>query len=72
MARCCVKQKPVSHSRRGECSDNAQAESRWSLLKTEVLEVRDWSGFSDLADTQVSVAEYFDHYNHDRCHSSQF
>ena len=49
-----------------------QRESRWSLLKTEVLEVRDWSGVSDLADTQVSVAEYFDHYNHDRCHSSQF
>ncbi|GAB2702108.1 hypothetical protein GCM10011495_39180 [Hymenobacter frigidus] len=47
-----------------------QAESRWSRLKTEALEARDWSVFSDLADAQASIAEYFDYYNHDRCHSS--
>ena len=29
-----------SQSRRGDCYDNAQAESLWSRLKTEVLELR--------------------------------
>ena len=38
-------------------------------LKTEVLEARDWPVFSDLADAQARVAEYFDYYNHDRRHS---
>ena len=55
-----------SHSRRGECYDNAlpgttQAESLWSRLKTEVLELRDWPVFADLADAQSSVADYFDY-----------
>jgi len=31
----------LSHSRRGECYDNAQAESLWSRLKTELLELRE-------------------------------
>ena len=57
----------LSHSRRGECYDNAQAESQWSRLKTEVLEARDWPVF---ADAQASVAAYFDYYNHDRRHAS--
>ena len=65
----------LSHSRRGECYDNAlpgttQAESLWSRLKTEVLELRDWPVFADLADAQSSVADYFDYYNHERLHSS--
>ena len=59
-----------SQSRRGECYDNAQAESLWSRLKTEVLELREWPVFADLADAQTSVADYFDYYNHDRLHSS--
>ena len=64
-----------SQSRRGDCYDNAlpgttQAESRWSRLKTEVLELREWPVFADLADAQVSIADYFDYYNHDRLHSS--
>ncbi len=59
-----------SHSRRGECYDNAQAESLWSRLKTELLELRDWPVFVDLADAQASVADYFDYYNYDRRHSS--
>ena len=59
-----------SQSRRGECYDNAQAESLWSRLKTEVLEVRERPVFADLADTQTSVADYFDYYNHERLHSS--
>jgi putative transposase len=60
----------LSHSRRGECYDNAQAESLWSRLKTELLEAREWPVFEDLADAQASVAEYFDYYNHKRRHSS--
>ena len=60
----------LSHSRRGECYDNAQAESLWSRLKTELLELRDWPVFTDLADAQANVAEYFDYYNHKRRHSS--
>ena len=60
----------LSHSRRGECYDNAQAESLWSRLKTEDLEARDWPVFTDLADAQASVTDYFDYYNHERRHSS--
>ena len=65
----------LSHSRRGECYDNAppgttQAESLWSRLEIEELEARDWPVFADLADAQVSVADYFDYYNHERRHSS--
>ncbi|NVO86797.1 IS3 family transposase [Hymenobacter sp. P5252] len=56
-----------SQSRRGDCYDNAQAESLWSRLKTEVLER---PVFADLADAQRSVADYFDYYNHERLHSS--
>jgi len=59
-----------SQSRRAECYDNAQAESRWSRLKTEVLELREWPVFADLADAQQSVTEYFNYYNHERLHSS--
>ena len=44
----------LSHSRRGECDDNAQAESLWSRLKPEVLEARDWPVFSNVADAQAS------------------
>ena len=58
------------HSRRGECYDNAQAESLWSRLKTEELEARDRPVFADLADAQASVVTYFDYYNHERRHSS--
>ena len=63
-----------SQSRRGECYDNTlpgttQAESLWSRLKTEVLELREWPVFADLADAQASTADYFDYYNHDRLHS---
>jgi len=52
-----------SQSRRGDCYDNAlpgttQAESLWSRLKTEVLELREWPVFADLADAQASIADY--------------
>ena len=64
----------LSHSRRGECYDNAlpgttQAESLWSRLKTKLLELRNWPVFMDLTDAQASVADYFDYYNHKRRHS---
>ena len=59
-----------SQSRRGECYDNAQAESLWSRLKTEELEAREWPVFTDLADARASVADYFDYYNYQRLHSS--
>ena len=64
-----------SQSRRGDCYDNAlpgttQAESLWSRLKTEVLEVRERPVFAGLVDAQVSIADYFDYDNHERLHPS--
>lgn len=59
-----------SQSRRGDCYDNAQAESLWSRFKTEELERREWPVFADLADAQASAATYFDYYNHHRLPSS--
>ena len=59
-----------SQSRRGDCYDNAQAESLWSRLKTEVLELRERPVFADLADARTSIADYFDYYNYARLHSS--
>ena len=59
-----------SQSRRSDCYDNAQAESLWSRLKTEVLEVRERPVFADLADAQASIADYFDYDNHERLHPS--
>jgi len=59
-----------SQSRRGECYDNAQAESLWSRPKTEELEAREWPVFADLAEAQASIATYFDYYNHEHLHSS--
>jgi putative transposase len=68
---CCATPRPSSRTARwGDDYDNAQAESLWSRLKTELLELRDWPGFIDLADAQTSVADYFDYYNHKRRHSS--
>ena len=47
-----------SRSCRGDCYDNAQAESLWSRLKTEVLELRERPVFANLSDAQASVADY--------------
>ena len=59
-------QAQLSHSRRGECYDNAlpgttQAESLWWRRKTEELEARDWPVFTDLAGAQASVTTCFDY-----------
>lgn len=42
----------------------------WSRLKAEILELHERPVFADLTDAQLSVAEYFDYYNHERLHSS--
>lgn len=55
-------------SRRGECYDNAQAESLWSRVKTEVLLGR--SAFASVAEAQAELATYFNYYNHQRRHSA--
>jgi putative transposase len=47
-----------SQSSRGDCYDNAQAESLWSRLKTEVLKGREWPVFADLADAYATFADY--------------
>ncbi|GGF28073.1 hypothetical protein GCM10011383_44780 [Hymenobacter cavernae] len=57
-----------SMSRRGECYDNAQAESLWSRVKTEVLLGR--AAFASVAEAQAELATYFDYYNHQRRHST--
>jgi transposase InsO family protein len=57
-----------SMSRRGECYDNAQAESLWSRVKTEVLLGR--SAFASVAEAQAELATYFTYYNHQRRHSA--
>jgi putative transposase len=40
---------------RSDCYDNAPAERLWSRLKTEVLELREWLVFTDLANAQARV-----------------
>ena len=55
---------------RGDCYDYAQAESLWSRFKIELLELHERPIFADLADAQISVANYFDYYSHERLHSS--
>ena len=48
--------------------DNAQAESLWSRVKTEVL--LDRAAFAFVAETQAELATYFDYYNHQRRYSA--
>ncbi|WP_261990383.1 integrase core domain-containing protein [Hymenobacter sp. BT188] len=57
-----------SMSRKGNCYDNAQAESLWSRLKTEVL--LDRAAFTSVAEAQAELATYFDYYNPQRRHSA--
>ena len=59
-----------SQSRCGGGYGNTQTKSLWSRLKTEALERREWPVFTNLADTQANVADYFDYHNHGRLHSS--
>ena len=57
-----------SMSRKGECYDNAQAESLWSRVKTELLLGR--SAFASVAEAQAELATYFNYYNQQRRHSA--
>jgi transposase InsO family protein len=56
-----------SMSRRGNCYDNAQAESFWSRLKTELL---DGGSFPCLVEARLELAHYMAYYNNERRHSA--
>lgn len=58
----------VSMSRRGNCWDNAVAESFFSTLKKELLHRRRWSGRLELRDAAFDYIEAF--YNRRRLHST--
>ncbi|MBD2767417.1 transposase [Hymenobacter sp. BT664] len=46
-------------ARRGNCYNNAQAESYWSRLKTELL---DGGSFPNLEEARFELAHYIAHY----------
>jgi putative transposase len=56
-----------SMSRRGNCYDNAHAESCWSRLKTELL---DGGSFRNLAEAHLKISHYLAYYNAERRHSA--
>jgi putative transposase len=56
-----------SMSRRGNCYDNAHAESFWSRLKTELLE---GGSFRNLAEARLEISHYLAYYNAERRHSA--
>ncbi|WP_317191395.1 integrase core domain-containing protein [Hymenobacter guriensis] len=56
-----------SMSRRGNCYDNAQAESFWSRLKTELL---DGGSFPSLEEARLELAHYIAYYNSERRYSA--
>lgn len=53
--------------RRGNCYDNAHAESFWSRLKTELL---DGGSFPGLAEAHWEVSHYISYYYAERRHSA--
>ena len=56
-----------SMNRRGNCYDNAHAESFWSRLKTELL---DGGRFPNLAEARLEISHYIAYYNAERRHSA--
>jgi putative transposase len=56
-----------SRSRRGNCYDNAHAESFWSRLKTELLAN---GSFRNLAEARLEISHYLAYYNAERRHSA--
>ena len=56
-----------SMSRRGNCYDNAHAESFWSRLKTELL---DGGSFRNLTEARLEISHYLAYYNNERRHSA--
>jgi transposase InsO family protein len=57
----------VSMSRRGNCWDNAVAESFFATLKTELLDDKDWENQTE---GRVALRDYIDWYNRQRLHST--
>jgi putative transposase len=53
-----------SRSRRGNCYDNAHAESFWSRLKTELLDG------GNLPEARLEISHYLAYYNAERRHSA--
>jgi putative transposase len=56
-----------SMSRRGNCYDNAHAESFWSRLKTELLA---GGSFRSLSEARLEISHYIAYYNAERRHSA--
>ncbi|SMB92421.1 integrase, catalytic region [Hymenobacter roseosalivarius DSM 11622] len=56
-----------SMSRRGNCYDNAHAESFWSRFKAELLDGRSFPG---LAEAKLEISHHIATYNAERRHSS--
>ena len=56
-----------SMSRRGNCYDNAHAESFWSRLKAELL---DGGSFPSLEEARLEISHYIAYYNAERRHSA--
>ncbi|WP_175471021.1 IS3 family transposase [Hymenobacter psychrophilus] len=56
-----------SMSRRGNCYDNAHAESFWSRFKAELL---DGGSFPGLADAKLEISPHIAYYNAERRHSA--
>ena len=55
-------------SRKGNCWDNADAESFFSTVKTELVHCQRWTGRSELRSAVFDYIESF--YNRRRLHSS--
>lgn len=63
---CCTGLRPSSRiAGTASATTTSRPKALWSRLKNEELEARDWPVFADLSDVQVSVADYFDSYNHE-------
>ena len=56
-----------SMSRRGNCYDNAHAESFWSRFKAELL---DGGRFPGLEEARLEISHHVAYYNAERCHSA--
>ena len=56
-----------SMSRRGNCYDNAHAESFWRRFKTELL---DGGSFPGLAEAKLEISHHIAYYNAERRHSA--
>jgi transposase InsO family protein len=56
-----------SMSRRGNCYNNAHAESFWSRFKAELL---DGGSFPELAEAKLEISHHIAYYNAERRHST--